>query len=128
MKNIWKWILGILVVVLVVGAVGTAAFMWRSHMNFAYGNMPMMRNLDNGPMMRGNDGWNRGPSMMSRGGFFPFFGAFALLGGLVKLVIFGALLYGAYWLGRRNARVVVDTPNQTTPPPPPPASDVDQTS
>lgn len=119
MKNIWKWILGILVVVLVVGAVGAAAFMWRSHMNFAYGNMPMMR---------GNDGWNRGPSMMGRGGFFPFFGAFALLGGLVKLVIFGALLYGAYWLGRRNARVVVDTPTQATPPPPPPASDVDQTS
>lgn len=127
MKNIWKWILGILVVVLIVGVVGAFALMWHSHMNFAYGNTPMMRNWDDGPMMRGNDGWNRSP-MMGRGGFFPFFGVFGLLGGLAKLVIFGALLYGAYWLGRRNARVVVDAPAQPAPPPPPPASDADQSS
>ncbi len=112
MKSIWKWILGILVVVLVLAAVGSAAYMWTSHSAFMYGNYA--RGWD-GPMMRGNDGWNRGwnngPTMMTgRGGFLPFFGPLALLGGLVKLAFFGALLYGAYWLGRRNARVVVDTP------------------
>jgi hypothetical protein len=109
MKNIWKWILGILVVVLVLAAVGFTAYMWTSHSGF------MMASGWDSPMMRGNDGWNRGwnngPTMMTgRGGFLPFFGPLALLGGLVKLVFFGALLYGAYWLGRRNARVVVDAP------------------
>ena len=109
MKSIWKWILGILVVVLVLGAVGFTAYMWTSHSGFM-----MARGWD-GPMMRSNDGWNRGwnngPMMMTgRGGFLPFFGPFALLGGLVKLAFFGALLYGAYWLGKRNARVVVDAP------------------
>jgi len=108
MKNIWKWILGILAVVLVLGAVSFAAYLWTSHSDFM-----MARGWD-GPMMRGNDGWNRGwhdgPMMMGRGGFSPFFGPFALLGGLVKLAFFGALLYGAYWLGKRNARVVLDSP------------------
>jgi len=108
MKNIWKWILGILAVVLVLGAVSFAAYLWTSHSGFM-----MARGWD-GPMMRGNDGWNRGwhdgPMMMGRGGFSPFFGPFAVLGGLVKLAFFGALLYGAYWLGKRNARVVLDSP------------------
>ena len=38
MKSIWKWILGILVVVLVLGAVGFAAYMWTSHSAFMHGN------------------------------------------------------------------------------------------
>ena len=107
MKSIWKWILGILVVVLVLGAVGFAAYTWTSHSGFM-----MARGWD-GPMMRGgwDHGWNDGPMMMSgHGGFSSFFGSFALLGGLVKLAFFGALLYGAYWLGKRNACVVMDAP------------------
>lgn len=93
MKNIWKWILGILAVVLVLGAVSFAAYLWTSHSGFM--------------MARG---WHDSPMMMGRGGFSPFFGPFAVLGGLVKLAFFGALLYGAYWLGKRNARVVLDSP------------------
>jgi hypothetical protein len=49
----------------------------------------------------------RGPMMVGRH-FFPFFGGFMLIGGLVKLVFFGALLYFAYWLGKRNARITLD--------------------
>lgn len=107
MKSIWKWILGILAVVLVLGAVGFAAYMWTSHSGFM-----MARGWD-GPMMRGGGwdrGWYDGPMMSGRGGFSPLFGPLALLGGLVKLAFFGALLYGAYWLGKRNARVVMDAP------------------
>lgn len=103
MKHIWKWILGILVVVLVLGAVGATAFMWRSHMNPTYHALPFERN----PMMRNYDGWNDGP-MMNHSRGVGFFGPFLFLGGLSKLVFFGALLYGAYWLGKRNARVVLD--------------------
>jgi hypothetical protein len=124
MKNIWKWILGILVVVIVLGAVGSIAFMWRSHTSLAYGNFPSTRNWNNTPMMPGNDGWNDGPMMrnynspMMGRGSSPFFSPFFFIGGLLKVAFFGALLYGAYWLGRRNARVVVDTPS-TTPEPAP---------
>ncbi|MFZ5878146.1 MAG: hypothetical protein ACOY0R_02130 [Chloroflexota bacterium] len=102
MKNIWKWLFGILAVLLVLGLVSAALFMWRSH-SLAYADL---RAWD-GPMSRGNDGWRDGP-MMGRGSFPPFFGPFLFLGGLSKLVFFGALLYGAYWLGKRNARVVLD--------------------
>jgi len=56
-----------------------------------------------------------GPMMRGRG-----FGHFFFPGGLVKLIFFGALLYGAYWLGKRNARVVFDP---TTNPPAPVSTD-----
>ncbi|HEY6071893.1 MAG TPA: hypothetical protein VIV15_00520, partial [Anaerolineales bacterium] len=63
-----------------------------------------------GPMMRGGRGF---------GGLF-FLGG---LGWLARLAFFGLLLYGAYWLGRRNARVVVDprTPATSVPAPEPPS-------
>jgi hypothetical protein len=38
----------------------------------------------------------------------PFGGGFALFGGLVRLAFFGLVLYGVYWLGRRNARIALD--------------------
>jgi hypothetical protein len=118
MKNVWKWIIAILVVMLVLGAVAAVAFMWRSH-TFAYTHMS---GWDAGPMMRGNDGWNNewnnGP-MMGRRTLTPFFGPFLFLGGLAKLAIFGALLYGAYWLGKRNARVVMSAPPAAVPEPAP---------
>lgn len=117
MKNIWKWLLGILAVLLVLGLVSAAAFMWSSH-SFAYTNM---RTWD-GPMQRSYDGWNNDwhdSPMMGRGSFTPFFGPFLFLGGLAKLVFFGALLYGAYWLGRRNARVTLDAAPSSAPEPAP---------
>ena len=116
MKSIWKWILAIVVVLLVLGAVGTAAFMCRSHA-FAYADM---RTWD-APMLRGNDGWNNdwhNNPMMGRGSYTPFFGPFLFLGGLLKVAFFGALLYGAYWLGKRNARVVLDAPSSVPAPAP----------
>jgi len=108
MKNIWKWILGVLLVLVVVAALAAAAFAWRTHMGVAFinGGAPFARGWDTGPMMRGNDGWNAGPMMGGRGGF-GFLGPIVFIGGLLKLVFFAALLYGAYWLGKRNARVVL---------------------
>lgn len=119
MKNIWKWILGVLLILVVVAALGAAAFAWRSHMGVAFqnGGVPFARGWDNGPMMRGNDGLNNGPMMRGRGGF-GFLGPILFLGGLVKLAFFGALLYGAYWLGKRNARVVLNAPPAASEPAP----------
>jgi hypothetical protein len=65
---------------------------------------------------RGN-GWGNGfngPKGDRRNGF-GHFGPLVFLGGLVRLAFFGALLYGAYWLGKRNARVTLD-PAPVAPP------------
>lgn len=114
MKNLWKWVLGIVLVLIVVGAVVVIAFVWRNHAISvsSFRAMPFERRWDN-PMPRDFDGWRHNPMMRPRGDRFGLFGPFLFLGGLVKLAFFGALLYGAYWLGRRNARLVL---SPSTPP------------
>lgn len=121
MKNIWKWILGILVVLAIV------AVPFVLHYTLGYNFGPgMMRNFNGqGPMMNGwngrapgqeFNGFRGGPMMGGRRSGFGFFGPLVFLGGLVRLAFFGFLLYGAYWLGKRNMRVVL------SPAPPAPAA------
>jgi hypothetical protein len=131
MKKIWKWLLGILIVLVVVGLLAGAALMVRNRMGVVaanraapsadgWNNSPMMRGNDGqnrGPMMRGNNGFNGSPMMGGRGGF-GFFGPIVFLGGLLKLAFFGAVIYGAYWLGKRNARIAID-PRPAAPAPAP---------
>jgi hypothetical protein len=132
MKTVWKWILGVLAVVLILAVLTGAGFMWRRYALGANPAITSQRGWYAGPMMRGDDyGRNVGPMMgrdgyhsnfmpmMGGRGFFPF-GGFFFLGGLVKLLFFGLLLYGAYWLGKRNARVSVD--RRPSPPPETPAA------
>jgi len=109
MSKTWKWILGILVVVLLVAVLFSVGFMWQNHRVVGW-NMPFERSWDS-PMPRQ---WNQQvpgqwshPMMMNQRGFSPF-GGFFLLGGLLKFGVFIGLLYGAYWLGRRNARLAID--------------------
>ena len=116
MSKTWKWILGILLVVIVIAAFAAIGFAWRTHFvamdsfraqpNW---NGPMMGRGDNNQgqpgMWQRNDGWEH-PMMYERG-FAPHRG-FSVLGGLVKFALFVGLLYGAYWLGRRNARIALD--------------------
>lgn len=122
MNKTWKWILGILLVVVILGALVSAGFMWRRHVNVMapYRSMPMQENW-HGPMMQGrNDNWQHPPMRdhnknwnhpMMNDRYSRPSGGFFLLGGLVKLALFAGLLYGAYWLGRRNARIVLDPSN-----------------
>lgn len=122
MRNAWKWILGILLVLVIL----SIPFL----LHYAFGNNLIRGFAGRGPMMMERFDFNhpgfgrgfRGPMGM-RGGF-GFFTPFRFLGGLVELIIFGALLYGAYWLGRRNARVVIEpapvaTVVNSNPPPTP---------
>jgi hypothetical protein len=127
MKSLWKWVLGIVIVVAVIVA---AMFGVRYLVSKGYISLPAglawhdkaNRGFDGqrGPEMfndpHGFNGWNaprgfdgfRGP--MGRGRGFGHLGmAFMFIGGLFRLVVFGALLYGAYWLGKRNARVVLNS-------------------
>jgi hypothetical protein len=118
MSKTWKWILGIVLVMVLVGAMFAIGFMWQTHraggwvMPFDYAQDEPFEQNWNSPMQRDNwnqrvpgDQWNH--PMMNTRGFTPF-GGFFMLGGLARLVLFFGLLYGAYWLGRRNARIAID--------------------
>jgi hypothetical protein len=115
MKNIWKWILGIILVLVVVGALVAVPFIMRNYMaaNFARPNVqnavpstpanpanPANPGFNNGPRMRGfgpqgrvPNGFNgfRGPMMQDgrnfRRGFAPFGFGFMFLGGFLHLAI-----------------------------------------
>jgi zinc-ribbon domain len=100
MKNFWKWVLGIVIVLVVLFGLGIGA-------RLLLGNfMPHAR--------VGFEGF-RSPMMGGRG-FNHFGGGFMLLGWLIPLVLVGLLAYGAYWLGQRKSSA-----NQTPLPPVEPA-------
>jgi hypothetical protein len=122
MKKIWKWIIGILIVLVVVaGLVAVPLIMQRTMLarvtpknlsaqrGWKGPNAPQLDNqknepgLDNrrgNPMLSGQRGW---------GGRMPFgmFGmGFMLIGMffrvMLPLVLFGLLLFGVYQLGKRS--------------------------
>jgi len=114
MNKTWKWILGIVLVLVLIGAMFAIGF-GSSRMagysaygrgggndgrqfNNPGGRYPMMGSGNEYPMMGG------GRDRFGGG----FFGPFALLGGLFKFALFAGLLYGVYWLGKRNARIALD--------------------
>ncbi len=100
MSKVWKWILGIVILLMIVAAVVGVIYVLRTHpaVAFAPRNVPFRPNAPSG----------YGPIMHHRGFGFPFFGGFRLLGRLVELFIFAGSLYFAYWLGKRNARITLD--------------------
>jgi hypothetical protein len=120
MNKTLKWILGIVLVLVLIGGMFAIGFMWRSHAG-GYGMMPGLRGQSEnygwqgpstnerdsyGPMM-GRD--NYGP-MMGHENYYPMMGGRDHFGGggPLQFVLFIGLLYGAYWLGRRNARIALD--------------------
>ena len=120
MKKVWKWVIGIVVVLVIVAALVMGAFMLRSH----FGNVVRVENLNRpgvqvpgngdgqrggpgrfpGMMPFGNDGWGgrgmhvRGPGMMGYGRMMPFGG---LIGGLFLLGLLALFVLGIVWLVRR---------------------------
>mgnify|MGYP001559081069 CR=1 FL=1 len=127
MSKTWKWIFGIVLVLVLVGAMFAIGYTWQTHMAGGWDGTRTFDREFQHPMMRGDDGWTNQPRMWERNdgwshpmtpapsacagvyerGFTPH-GGFFLLGGLVKLALFFGLIYGAYWLGRRNARITLD--------------------
>lgn len=132
MNRIWKWIIGILIVVVVAALLAVPFTMHRFALfnNFA-GNLPqergwysspMMPGWNNGPRLDDGDGW-RHPMMPGWQGDFnyrrsPMFGGgftfnrgfgfgFLFLGWIFRLIpiaLFGLLIFGAYQLGKRAGR------------------------
>jgi hypothetical protein len=122
MKKVWKWIIGIVIVLVVLAVVVGGAFLLRSHMMNAAGlvtrinravpqvpgnrqlpgtnngngvrRSPGMMPFDNGGFgMRGM----RGFGMMGFGGMMPFGGFF---GGLVSLGFLALIVLAIIWLVR----------------------------
>jgi hypothetical protein len=126
MRNIWTWVIGIVILLALIAI--PFVLHYAPGYNFGFGaprtvyswHAPLQdgqRSWEPGPMWGGFDD-QRAPLMGHRGwraplfghhgfGYFPFFSPFMFVIGLLKLIIFGFLLYGAYWLGRHNARIVM---------------------
>jgi hypothetical protein len=130
MKKVWKWILGIMIVLLVVAipvavyrslAVNNETGNFTQQSQSGYWNGPMMRGFDRNSQ---NDDWQRQgmmggfgnrefprQGMMGGRGFGHMGGAFfgfnpvlMVFGGLLRLIplmLFGLLLYGVYVFGKR---------------------------
>lgn len=110
MKKIWKWILGIVLVLVLIAAVGFAGHFFADHshgdamMSEAYGRgewrMPMQD--EHGPAVHFRE------PMRGGRGFFPY-GGFFFLGGLLRLIIpigvLALVIYLAYRAGK-NAGMV----------------------
>jgi hypothetical protein len=101
MKNFWKWILGIVIVLVVLFGLGIGARLLMASVlpervatveGFVH---PMMgvRGFDR---IGGMDGFG--------GGMMRFGGGFMRFGWLVPLALFGLVIWGVYRLGRHNAR------------------------
>jgi hypothetical protein len=106
MKKVWKWVIGIVIVLVVLAAVVGVAFLVRSHFvvnQVARLEAPGLRIQRSGMMPfgrgEGGRGWiMRGPGMMAYGRRMPFGG---LLGGLLSLGLLALVVLGIIWLVRR---------------------------
>lgn len=113
MKKVWKWVIGVVIVLVVVAALVGGAFLLRSHfanvVSIAKSTQHGLQvpGFDHGqrfPGMRqfGGDGWRgygmRGPGMMGFGRRSMFGG---LIGGLFCLGFLALIGLGIYWLVKR---------------------------
>ena len=133
MSKFWKWFWGIVLGLVIFASgvfVGTIA---RFHMGFAGQRMMVVTSegqiVGDGPeagvVRVGPQGVGPsvavqdfgeveafGPRQRGRGfghdDDFGGFGPLMIVGGLIHLAFVIGILYGAYWLGRRNARLVLD--------------------
>jgi len=96
MKKVWKWIIGIVIVLLILAVVMGVVLMFRSHQlaNVGWG----VRTRLPGVMPFGRGWMMRGPGMMGYGRMMPFGG---LLGGLFSLGLLALVVLGIVWLVRR---------------------------
>jgi hypothetical protein len=94
MNNAWKWILGILALLLILGGVGMPLMMGPF---YGFGGYGMMSNGGWGrmPMHQGYGGWS--PMM---GGGYGWMGVGLLLSGLIQLGLLVLIVLGIIWMVR----------------------------
>ena len=102
MKTIWKWILGILAAILVIGALALPFLM---HVFLPFGGYGYLSQAGRMPMHGGFGGY----SPMMAGGFG--FGFGALFGGLIQLGVLVLIVLGIIWLVRAIGRQNISKSN-----------------
>jgi hypothetical protein len=126
MKKVWKWVIGVVIVLVVVAALVGGAFLMRSHfanvVSVAKSTQPGLRvpGFDDGQrgpgrypgmMPFGGGGWGDGYGRHMRGFGMMGFGRRSLFGGLIGgLFCLGFLALiglGIYWLVRRLRKPAV---------------------
>ena len=137
MSRSWKWILGLLAVLLVVGLVAGAVFMWSNHMTW-WGPRTLALSAPDAPQwQQGPDapyGYDRGrryhmedwggrmPMMYGRGFPVPYAGGpfgtgFMIVGGLIHLILpLGILALVAYVFYQMGRRAGASSARPATPP------------
>lgn len=157
MKNMWKWAIGIVIVMVLAVALLAAPIAFHSARiaNYQGFTTPMRPGFNKGHLMDGNNEWQHPPipggmnGYQSRPGIMPgldrgfrqdyhrfdqpsrFGAGLMILGGLARmipLVFLGALIFGAYQLGKRSGRrenlaPTAVQPATTTPAPEPAAEE-----
>jgi hypothetical protein len=125
MKKVWKWVIGIVIVLVIVAVVVGGVFLLRSRFGSVIAANRLVRpgvqlpgpgNVQPGvprqfPGMRpyGDNGWG-GPGMYMRGRGMMGFGGFNILGGLIRglfnLGLLALAVLGVIWLVTRLRRPV----------------------
>ena len=116
MKNIWKWILGGVILLVVAAGLFGLGFVWRTRMMAT--PVAIQSSAPNPPQWHGPMWGQRGGRMMppgigpmrgfGRGAFMPGMMLFGILGRLIPLGLLLLLIYVVYRLGKgRSAPVPV---------------------
>jgi hypothetical protein len=143
MNRVWKWVLGIVLVLILCAAVGGTMFAFGHRYaasvaplgqanqagNYAWG-MPMHRDFDgpSTPYHQREFGPGMYPHMGIWGGrgMMPFGGGCMLFGGLIRLfiplLVLGLVAFAAYQFGKRAVTQPAAAPAAVPPPPPAPAA------
>jgi len=122
MKSIWKWILGILLVLVVIGLfVGMAFLVHGGFGRGAIGNRGFQEygQFERGPMMGQSQiyGYGGGPGWMMGGrgyGFSPLAFCGRFFGGLIPLILLALVVYAAYRIGKHKSTAVSSNNAATT--------------
>ncbi len=126
MKNIWKWVLGIVILLVVAAGLFGLGFVWRTRMAAPVAaiqrSAPINPQQWRGPM-RGVPGRMMGPRMgppmrggFDRGAFMPGMLIFGFLGRLIPLgLLLLLLLYVVYQLGKGRSVPMAVAPVPVTP-------------
>lgn len=125
MKNIWKWVLGIVLTLILAAGLFGLGFLFRTRVATNFAPRSPIVQMERFPGWRGDrmDMPRGGPMMMhqfGRGPFLPGMMFFGFIGRLLPLALLALLLYAAYRLGKgRSAPLPAPVAVSETPPTPP---------
>ena len=129
MKTVWKWVIGIVIVLVIIAVLLGGAFLLRNHLISVVGvarmNRPGVQVPGNGtlpPASNGNgtrrfpgmmpygNGYWGGRGMMGFGRMMPFGGLFGLFGGLIALGVLVFIVLAIIWFVRALRQPVTLAP------------------